>query len=371
MPGLPDGNLKGMGRARSICAAAATLILLALLAGCGGSSGSSTSHSSTSASSMSCTQKNTPAHPVIVLPICPRPPRSAIPIARAKLRKTIAEVHDPYLPAAVIRRLELLVDVMYQAGRCGEHEIEECDYERWNRQAAKIWRQVVIAGFGEEVRGLRRVLIEEGFHNQAARHGPRSISARTWGRRLLWLEEKDAGQCRGIPTCDYEKIEAAAAKLRREMGLPASSKLSEDRRPAACQSDELAVHPGHRSVRAGDTVSTRFLIVVDSPYPCTLAGVPAVAALGPGEKAMEVGRPVPELHTTRGRARVVTLATGHPAYFFVAHRVGIGSPRCRSAVTHALRVRPPGMRWRTVVAYRMSYCPSPQGGLGLEVGRIE
>src|ERR1700759_3879931 len=107
-------------------------VTLALLAGCGGSSGSSTS-----ASSLSCTQENTPTNPVVVLPICPRPPRSAIPIARAKLRKTIAEVHDPDLPAAVIRRLELLVDVMYQAGRCGEHEINECDYERWNRQGGK------------------------------------------------------------------------------------------------------------------------------------------------------------------------------------------------------------------------------------------
>src|SRR6201999_695350 len=286
-------------------------------------------------SSMSCTQENTPAHPVVVLPICPRPPRSAIPVARAKLRKTIAEVHDPYLPAAVIRRLQLLVDVMYQAGRCGEHEIEECDYERWNRQAAKIWRQVVIAGFGEEVRGLRRVLIEEGFHNQAARHGPRSIAARTWGRRLVRLEEKGAAQCLGIPTCGYEKIEAAAAKLRREMGLPASSKLSENRRPAACQSNELAVHPGARSVRAGALVSTRFLIVVYSPYPCTLAGVPAVTALGPGEKAMEVARSVPGLRTSRGRGRVVTREEGRPAFFFVARR--FGSPRYRSAVTHALR----------------------------------
>ncbi len=353
-------------------AAVVTLILLVLaVAGCGGSSGSSTSGSSTSASSLSCTQEDTPTNPVVVLPICPRPPRSSIPIARAKLRKTIAEVHDPYLPAAVIRRLELLVDVMYQAGRCGEHEIEECDYERWNRAAATIWRQVVIDGFGEEVRGLRRVLIEEGFHNQAARHGPRSIGARTWGRRLLRLEERDAGQCRGIPTCGYEKIEAAAAKLRREMGLPASSKDSENRGPAACQSNELAVHPGRRPIRVGGTVSTKFLIVVYSPYPCTLAGVPAVAALGPGEKAMEVGRSVPGLHTGRGRGRVVTLEEGRPAYFFVAHRDETGRSRCRSAVTHALRVRPPGMRWRTVVAYRMDYCPSTQGGLGLQVGRIE
>jgi hypothetical protein len=308
---------------------------------------------------------------VTVLPICPRPPRSAIPIARARLRKTLAEDPNRFFPAAVIRRLELLVDVMYQAGRCGEHEIEECDYERWNRAAAKLWRQVVLDGFGEEVRGLRRVLIEEGFHNQAARHGPRSIGARTWGRRLLRLEERDAAQCRGISTCPFEEIEAAAAKLRREMGLPASSKLAEERRPAACESSELAIHPGRHSVRVGATVSTKVLVVVYSPYPCTLAGVPAVAALGRDGKAMEVARSVPELHTTRGRGRVVTLEEGRPAYFFVAHQDETGRSRCRPAATHALRMRPPGMRWRTVVAYRMSYCSSPQGGLGLEVGRIE
>lgn len=343
-----------------------------VVAGCGGSSSSSTPASSTSASSRSCTRKNTPAHPVIVLPICPRPPRSAIPIARAKLRKTIAEVHDPYLPAAVIRRLELLVDVMYQAGRCGEHEIQECDYERWNRAATKIWRQVVLAGFGEEVRGLRRVLIEEGFHNQAARHGPRSIGARTWGLRLLRLEEKGVSQCRGIPTCDFRKLEAASAKLRREMGLPASSALAGSRRPAACASNELAVHPGRHPVRVAGTVYTKVLVVVYSPYPCTLAGVPAVAALGRGGGVVESARPVPGLRPGhRRRGRVVTLAEGHPAFFFVAHDDGTGYSRCSSARTRALRVRPPGMRWRTVVAYRMSYCPPPEGDLGLQVGRIE
>jgi hypothetical protein len=344
------------------------MAMVALVAaGCGGSSGSSSS-----ASSMSCTRENTPAHPVIVLPICPRPPRSAIPIARARLRKTLAEPTDPDLPAVVIRRLELLVDVMYQAGRCGEHEIQECDYERWDRLAAKIFRQVVSHGYEEEVRGLRRVMIEEGFHNQAARHGPRSIGARTWGRRLLRMEEREAGQCRGIPTCAYRKLEAAAAKLRREMGLPASSKLSEERRPAACQSNELAVHPGRHPVAVAGTVYTKFLVVVYSPYPCTLAGFPAVVALGRGGRVVEAGRPVPEVRPGhRPRRRVVTLGKGRPAFFFVAHDDGTGSSRCRAASTRTMRVRLPGMRRRTLVAYRMGYCPPPEGDRGLEVGRIE
>jgi Protein of unknown function (DUF4232) len=347
------------------------VVVALLVAGCGGSSGSS-SDSSTTAASLPCAQNNTPAHPVVVLPICPRPPRSAIPIARARLRKTLAEVKDPDLPAVVIRRLELLVDVMYQAGRCGEHEIEECNYERWNHQVAKIWKQAIVAGYFEEIVGLRRVLIEEGFHNQAARNGPRSIGARTWGRRLLRLEEKGAGQCRGIPTCDYEKVEAAAAQLRREMGLPARSELLNDQRAAPCQFNNLAVHPGSKPTRAGGTVYTKLLVVVTSPYPCTLAGVPAVAALGRGGRVLETARQVHGLRPGhRKDGRVVTLRRGHPAFFFVAHDEGTSSSRCASARTRALRVRLPGSRRRTVVAYRVGYCPPPEGDLGLQVGRIE
>jgi hypothetical protein len=190
---------------------------------------------------------NTPAHPVVVLPICPRPSRSAIPIARAKLRQTLAN----------------------------------------------------------------------GGTARPRRYGARSYS-----------------------------------------------------RPAAREPNELAVHPGSRSIR-GDAVYAKFLIVVYSPEPCTLAGVPAVAAIGPGAKAIEVARSVPHLHTTRRHNRVVTLEAGRPALFFVAHRDATGRSRCRSAVTHALRMRPPGMRWRTVVNYRISFCPSPRGGLGLQVRRIE
>ncbi len=358
-----------MGRRGILAAVIAVSVIVG--AGCGGSSGSS-SGISTSASSLTCTQKNTPEHPVIVLPICPRPPRSAIPVARKKLRALIAEPTDPDSPADVIRRLELLVDVMYQAGRCGEHEIQECNYERWNHQVAKIWKQVVLAGYGEEVLGLRRFLIEEGFHNQAARNGPRSIGARTWGLRLLRLEEKGAGQCRGIPTCDYEKIEAAAAKLRREMGLPASSALSADGRPAPCQSGELAVHPESPPTHAAGTVYTKLLVGASSPYPCTLAGVPAVAALDRGGQVLEMARPVRGLRAGRPRdGRVVTLRRGHPAFFFVAHDDGTAHSRCSSAQTHSLRVRLPGTRRRTVVAFQVGYCPPPQGELGLRVGRIQ
>jgi hypothetical protein len=260
---------------------------------------------------------------------------------------------------------------MYQAGRCGEHEIEECDYERWNQLAAKIWRQVIADGYEEEVRGLRRVMIEEGFHNAAARHGPRSIAARTWGRRLLRLEEGSAGDCRGIPTCDYQKLEAAAAKLRREMGLPASTVFSARRRPAACASNELAVHPERHSAPGTGTVLTKFLVVAYSG-PCTLGGFPAVVALGRGGHVVEAGRPVPEVRPGHSwRRRVVTLGTGQPAYFFVAHHDGIGSSRCRTASTRTLRVKLPGMRRRTLVAYRMGYCASPKGDLKLQVGRLE
>jgi hypothetical protein len=200
-----------MGKKHASVVALAALIAL-ILGGCGGSS----DHSTPS------TMVSTPDHPVIVLPIRPRPPRSAIPIAREKLRETLAEPTSPASPAAVIRRLELLTDVLYQAGRCGEHE-ETCDYERWEKLAAKIGRQVIFWGFGtgeSEVPALRRTLIEEGFHHQGEKHGYRSISARTWGQRLLVLEERRAAECRAIPTCPYEEREAEVARLRRMMDLP-------------------------------------------------------------------------------------------------------------------------------------------------------
>jgi hypothetical protein len=176
----------------------------------------------------------------------------------------------------------------------------------------------------------------------------------------------------GHPTRGYERIESAAAKLRREMGLPESSAPPARRRPAACQSNELAIHPERQSALEGETVFTKVLLVVYSPYPCTLAGFPAVVALGRGGRVVEAGRPVPEVRPThRKRGRVVTLGSGRPPLFFIAHHDGIGSSRCRSAFTRTLRVRLPGTRRRTVVAYRMGYCPPPEGGLGLQVGRIE
>jgi hypothetical protein len=197
---------------RKVALVTLVVAALAAVAGCGGSSDMSTGN----------TDPGTGELLGVPFPIHPRPPRSAIPIARAKLRKTLAEPTSPASPAAVIRRLELLIDVMYQAGRCGEYE-ETCDYERWEKLATRIWKQVVYWGFGEEVPGLRRTLIEEGFHNQGSKHGYRSVAARTWGQRLLELEVRRAAQCKAIPTCPYEEREAAAADLRREMGLPASA----------------------------------------------------------------------------------------------------------------------------------------------------
>jgi hypothetical protein len=156
------------------------------------------------------------------------------------------------------------------------------------------------------------------------------------------------------------------------MGLPASSTLSARRRPFACQPNDLAIHPDRRSALGAGTVYTKVLVVVYSPYPCTLAGVPAVAALGRGGRVVEAARPVPDLRPARRRhGRVVTLEGGHPALFFIAHRDTTGSSRCRSASTHTLRVRLPGARRRTVVAYPMSYCAAQSGELGLKVGRIE
>ena len=97
-----------------------------------------------------------------------------------------------------------------------------------------------------------------------------------------------------------------------------------------------------------------------------------MVALGHGGRVVEAGRPVPDLRPThRRRGRVVTLGTGRPALFFVAHDDGKGFSRCGSALTRALRVRLPGERRRTIVAYRMRYCPPPKGNLGLRVGRIE
>lgn len=126
----------------------------------------------------------------------------------------------------MIRRLEFLTDVLYQVGRCGEYELDECDWARWGKLAAKIARQTIDWGFGVSISGreepsvfsLRRTLIEKAYYRQGRAHGFRTLSTRTWGRRLLALEERTVGQCKGIPTCPYEKYEARIAKLRREMG---------------------------------------------------------------------------------------------------------------------------------------------------------
>jgi hypothetical protein len=53
------------------------------------------------------------------------------------------------------------------------------------------------------------------------------------------------------------------------------------------------------------------------------------------------------------------------------HYDGIGSGRCKPAVSYGLRVTVPGTGHTEVVRLPLSYCPSPHGGLRLRVGRIE
>jgi hypothetical protein len=87
---------------------------------------------------------------------------------------------------------------------------------------------------------------------------------------------------------------------------------------------------------------------------------------------VDIGRSVPELRPThRRRRRTVTVEKGLPAIFVITHSDGIGFSRCRFILTHGLRVRLPHAGRSRFVAYQMEYCPPPQGGLGLQVGRIE
>jgi hypothetical protein len=205
-------------RGRASIAAAALALALALAA-CGGSGGSGSSPSTPS------TEERLTPQGGIVFPIHPRPPRSQIKVAQHELRQVIAGKRSPGSLPAVIRRLEFLTDTLYQVGRCGEYELDECNWARWEKLAAKIARQTIFWGFGVSTSGreepsafsLRRTLIEKAYHRQGRRHGFRTLSTRTWGRRLLALEERTVGQCKGIPTCPYEKYEARIAKLERQM----------------------------------------------------------------------------------------------------------------------------------------------------------
>jgi hypothetical protein len=187
-----------------------TLLLAATLAACGSGSRSSTS----AAPSEIYVQR---------LDIHPRPPESAIPVAQHHLREALNLKKSPGSLEATIRRNELLTDILYQVGRCREHEAK-CNDGRWERLGAKIARSIIFWGYALGTSGayeasepaVHRSTVERQFRRRKVKYGAHSAAARASGVRLLALELERVGPCKAIPTCPYEEIERAIAKLERE-----------------------------------------------------------------------------------------------------------------------------------------------------------
>jgi hypothetical protein len=140
----------------------------------------------------------------------------------------------------------------------------------------------------------------------------------------------------------------------------------------ACRGADLVISAGNRSGVAAGTVYSNLVITNLSRRPCTVAGVPAVQAIDRHGRSVGRAEAVPLLRqgSHGGRLRVRLRGEGS-ATFAVTHYDGIGSGRCKLALTYGLRVSLPGTGPAQVVPLPMSYCPPPQGGLGLRVGRIE
>jgi hypothetical protein len=138
----------------------------------------------------------------------------------------------------------------------------------------------------------------------------------------------------------------------------------------ACRGTDLVLSAGRSEVAAG-TVYSDLTITNRSRRPCTVAGVPRVAAIDRHGKSVGRAEAVPLLRpgSKGGRLRV-KLPEGGSATFTVAHYDGIGSGRCKLAVSYGLRVTVPGTGPTEVVRLPLRYCPSPRGGLRLRVGRI-
>jgi hypothetical protein len=141
----------------------------------------------------------------------------------------------------------------------------------------------------------------------------------------------------------------------------------------ACRGSDLTLSAErHSSIGAGGTNYTRLFITNDSSRPCTVAGVPKVVGLDRDGKAIDTAEPRPNLRRGgSGRRLRVRLEPGGSATFLVSHYDGIGAGRCKYASTSGLRVTIPGTGPRQVVHPPMGYCPAPDAGLGLQVGRIE
>jgi hypothetical protein len=140
----------------------------------------------------------------------------------------------------------------------------------------------------------------------------------------------------------------------------------------ACRGGDLVISAGAYSGAAAGTVYSSLTITNDSRRPCTVAGVPRMAAVNRHGNSVGSAEAVPLLRpgSKGGRLRV-KLRGGGSATFTVAHYDGIGSGRCKLAVSYGLRVTVPGTGPTEVVRLPLSYCPSPRGGLRLRVGRIE
>jgi Protein of unknown function (DUF4232) len=140
----------------------------------------------------------------------------------------------------------------------------------------------------------------------------------------------------------------------------------------ACEGADLIVSAGGHSGVAAGTVYSRLTITNSSRRPCTVAGVPMVEAIDRRGKPVGRAEAVPSLRAGSRGGRLRVRLRGHgSATFTVTHNDGIGSGRCKTALTYGLRVTVPGTGPTQVVPLPLSYCPSPRGGLGLRVGRIE
>jgi Protein of unknown function (DUF4232) len=141
----------------------------------------------------------------------------------------------------------------------------------------------------------------------------------------------------------------------------------------ACRGSDLAISAErHSSIGSGGTIYTKLFITNRSRRPCTVAGVPKVVGIDRRGHPVGVGEPVPLLRVgSKGGRLRVKLAAGGSATFVVTHYDGIGAGRCKFATTAGIRATVPGTGPRRFVPTPMGYCPAPNAGLGLRVGRIE
>lgn len=103
-----------------------------------------------------------------------------------------------------------------------------------------------------------------------------------------------------------------------------------------------------------------------SGHPCTLRGVPAVAAVS--LTGTRLGSPA----TTPGfRVRTVTLAAGATATAALAidDPGDFAAPQCQPVTAAGLRVRPPGQAAAKVIPYPFAACSRP-GPAYLSIGPI-